>query len=291
MTPRPIFNLPLPDGRSLRLGDRTLVMGILNVTPDSFADGGLYADPGRAIDQALEMERCGADIIDVGGESTRPGADALPADEELRRVLPVVEGLRGQLRVPLSIDTYKAGVAEAALARGAAIVNDISALEYDPALPAVVARHGAAVVLMHTRGRSCDMYGQATYADVVAEVTAELSVRVARARQAGIPDVSIVLDPGIGFAKRAGHSAALLARLERLHALGRPLLVGPSRKSFVQQAIGERPPARRDWATAAAVSACVFAGAHIVRVHAVEAMADVVRAADLLRRAAGLDAG
>lgn len=291
MIPRPPFDLPLPGGGVLRLGERTLVMGILNVTPDSFADGGLYADPERAIARALEMEQAGADLIDVGGESTRPGADPLPAGEELRRVLPVIEGLRGRVSVPISVDTYKADVADAALQAGAAIVNDISALEYDPALAGVIARRGAAVVLMHTRGRSQDMYGLAEYADVAGEVVAELAGRDARARAAGIDASRIVLDPGIGFAKRAEHSSAMLAGLERLHALARPILVGPSRKSFLQRAIGERLPASRDWATAAAVTACVFAGAHIVRVHTVAAMVDVVRVADLLRREAGLDGG
>jgi dihydropteroate synthase len=288
---RPLFVLPLPDGRSLRLGERTLVMGVLNVTPDSFADGGRYMDPERAAAQAVSMERAGADIIDIGGESTRPGAEPLPEDEELRRVLPVLERLRSRVSVPISIDTYKAGVADAALSCGAAIVNDVSALEYDPELSAVVARRRAAVILMHTRGRSRDMYGLAQYVDVVGEVAGELGARLTAARESGIDASCIVLDPGIGFAKRAEHSGRLLAELHRLHALERPILVGPSRKSFLQRALGERTPAERDWATAAAVSASVFAGAHIVRVHAVGEMVDVVRVADALRRDAGLDGG
>jgi dihydropteroate synthase len=286
---RLLFDLPLPDGRILRLGERTLVMGVLNVTPDSFADGGRYLDPERAVAQAVALERAGADIIDIGGESTRPGAEPLAEDEELRRVLPVIERLRGRVSVPISIDTYKAGVADAALSCGAAIVNDVSALEYDPAVSAVVARRRAAIVLMHTRGRSRDMYGRAQYGDVVGEVARELGVRLAAALEAGIDASRVVLDPGIGFAKRAEHSGRLLAELHRLHALERPILVGPSRKSFLQRAIGERPPASRDWATAAAVTASVLAGAHIVRVHAVGEMVDVVRVADALRRDAGLD--
>lgn len=283
---RPLFDIPLPTGQTLHLGARTLVMGILNVTPDSFADGGRHLDPARAVDAALAMEAAGADLVDVGGESTRPGAEPLGGDEELRRVAPVVRGLAGRLRIPISVDTYKAPVAQALVDLGASIVNDISALEYDPGLPAVVARSGAAVILMHTRGRSRDMYRGAHYGDVVREVSDELEGRVRRAAEAGIPTTRVLLDPGIGFAKRAEHSAALIARLDELHTLGRPLLVGPSRKSFLQRAIGDRAPEARDWATAAAVTAAVLAGAHVVRVHAVAEMVDVVRAADLLRSVA-----
>jgi dihydropteroate synthase len=286
---RPAFDVSLPTGGTLHLGDRTLIMAVLNVTPDSFADAGQHADPLRAVEDALAMERAGADIIDIGGESTRPGALPVAADEELARVVPVLRGLTGRLRVPISIDTYKAAVAEVALDLGAAIVNDISALAYDPALAAVVARTGAAVSLMHTRGRSSAMYQDAQYDDVVREVCAELGERVQRAGEAGIPMSHVLVDPGIGFAKRAEHSSTLLARLEELHALGRPLLVGPSRKSFLQRATGERPPAARDWGTAAAVTAAVLAGAHVVRVHAVPEMVDVVRLADMLRRDASLD--
>ena len=293
MIPRPPFEIPLPTGQTLHLGPRTLVMGILNVTPDSFADGGLHADPARAIEAALAMEAAGADLIDVGGESTRPGAAELSVHEELARVGPVLRGLAGRLRVPLSIDTYKADVAQVALDSGAAIVNDISALEYDPALPAVVARAGAAVILMHTRGRSREMYRNAAYEDVMREVSAELGARVHRATESGVPLSRVIVDPGIGFAKRAEHSATVLARLDELHALGRPILVGPSRKSFLQRATGERTPVARDWATAAAVTSAVLAGAHIVRVHAVPEMVDVVRLADMLRceAAAGRGAG
>jgi dihydropteroate synthase len=287
---RRVFDVPLPNGQTLRLGERTLVMGILNVTPDSFADGGRHADPARAVDQALAMAAAGADLVDIGGESTRPGAEPVSASEELRRVEPVLRGLAGRLSIPISIDTYKAPVAEAALDLGAALVNDISALGYDPALPGVIVRRGAPVVLMHTRGRPADMHLAATYGDVVAEVGAELQARTDAARDAGVPSSAILLDPGIGFAKRPEHSGALLARLPELAALGYPLLVGASRKSFLRRAIGDAPPDRREWGTAAAVTAAVLAGAHIVRVHGVEAMVDVVRVADMLRRDAGLDA-
>ncbi len=283
---RQAYVIPLATGGWLELGPRTLVMGVLNVTPDSFADGGRFADPDRAADAALAMEAAGADLIDVGGESTRPGAADLDAEEELARVLPVFERLAGRLRVPLSIDTYKARVADAAIDRGAGLVNDISALGYDPGLADVVTRRGAALVLMHNRGRSRDMYREARYDDVAREVASELERLVEAAERAGVPRARIIVDPGIGFAKRAEHSLAALAGLPALAAVGRPVLVGPSRKSFLTAALGERPADRRDWGTAAAVAASVLLGAHIVRVHAVAEMVDVVRTADAIRQAA-----
>jgi dihydropteroate synthase len=282
---RPLFTISLPNGRHLDLGARTLVMGIVNVTPDSFADDGARFDPDVAIADALRMVADGADLIDIGGESTRPGATPLSADEELRRVSPVFEGLRGRVAVPVSIDTYKAAVADRACDLGAAIVNDISALVYDPGLAAVVARRGAAVILMHTRGRSSDMYAGAVYEDVMAEVTHELGARVQAAVDAGIRRDRIVVDPGLGFAKRAEHSLAALAGLSRLSALGLPVLCGPSRKSFLKAALGDVPPRDRVWGTAAAVTAAVLAGAHIVRVHDVAAMVQVARTADAIRAA------
>ena len=282
------FAVSLPGARALVLGPRCLVMGILNVTPDSFADGGAYARPEAAVDAALRMEADGADIIDIGGESTRPGAEALAQDEETARVLPVIEGLAGRLTVPISVDTYKAAVAERAIAAGAVIVNDISALEYDPALSAVVAQTGAALVLMHNRGRSRDMYREADYGDVVAEVRDELAARVWTATAAGIARERLIVDPGIGFAKHATHSLALLARLPELAMLGLPLLVGPSRKSFLRAALGDRSPGQREWGTAAAVAAAVLNGAHIIRVHDAKTMADVVRTVDAIRDQANL---
>jgi dihydropteroate synthase len=292
MSPRSRFSVPLPDGRTLELGQRTLVMAIVNVTPDSFADGGERFDPDVAIADAIRMVAEGADLIDVGGESTRPGADPLPIDEELRRVSPVLEGLRGQVDVPISIDTYKAAVAERALDLGAAIVNDVSALAYDPSLAEVVARRRAAVVLMHTRGRSDDMYARATYEDPVAEVAAELQGRVRMAVDAGIDRDRIMVDPGIGFAKRAEHSLAVIAGLARLAAVvGRPILSGPSRKSFLTAALGDVPPRERVWGTAAAVTASILHGAHIVRVHDVAEMVQVARVADDIDRAGGRGQG
>jgi len=259
-------------------------MGILNVTPDSFADGGRHLDPGQAVDAGLALVAAGADLLDIGGESTRPGAEPVSADEELRRVLPVVTGLARQVDVPLSIDTYKADVAARALAAGAVIVNDVSGLAGDPAMAATVAKHRAALVLMHNRGRSHDMYARALYSEVVREVGAELENALGVAEAAGVPRDRVVLDPGIGFAKQAEDSLRLIARLDDavFAALDRPLLLGPSRKSFLRLPLEGRGPGDREWGTAAAVTACILAGAHIVRVHGVEAMVQVARTADAI---------
>ena len=264
-------------------------MGILNVTPDSFADGGRHFGADRAVAAGLQMVADGADIIDVGGESTRPGADPLPETEELRRVIPVIERLASRVSIPISVDTYKASVAREAVAAGACIVNDISGLQYDAALGSVAAETGAALILMHTRGRSSGMYELAQYGDVGREVARELHTAMERATAAGVSVESLILDPGIGFAKRAEHSVEILARLDTVLELGRPVLSGPSRKSFLRAALGERAPIDREWGTAAAVTASVLNGAHIVRVHGVRAMVDVVRVADLIANAAGND--
>jgi dihydropteroate synthase len=269
----------------MTLGSRTLVMGIVNVTPDSFSDGGVLSDPQRAIDAAVQMIADGADILDVGGESTRPGAQALGPAEELDRVLPVIEGLASRVSVPISIDTYKASVAEAAVRAGAAIVNDISGLRYDPALGRVVASTGAALILMHTRGRSSDMYRHATYHDVVDEVLDELRESVAFATGAGVAKDRLLIDPGLGFAKEPPHNYEILGRLDEFSDFGRPIVIGASRKGFLTRAIGrEIAPAERDWATAATVASAVIAGAHIVRVHAVRELTQVVRVADEIRK-------
>ncbi len=285
MTPRAKFTLSLPGGRALHLGERTLVMGILNVTPDSFADGGLYLDPGAAEAAAVEMEAQGADLVDVGGESTRPGSEMIGAEEEIRRIEPVLTRLARTLKIPISIDTSKAPVAEAALGQGAALVNDVTGLRYDAALAEIAARWGAGLILMHARGRPKDMYKEAAYASVPLDVARELRASLERAIDAGARRDSIVLDPGLGFAKRPEHSYQALAALPAFASLGRPLLVGPSRKSFLGAAIGERPPSGRDMATAAAVTAAVLLGSHIVRVHNVRDMVDVVRVADAVRKA------
>lgn len=285
IAPRAPFTVPLRGRAPLALGARTLVMGVLNVTPDSFSDGGLALAPGRAVELALEMQEAGADIVDIGAESTRPGAAPVDAGEEWARLAPILARLPDALRVPISLDSYKADVVRRALDLGVAIVNDVSGLRYDPALGAVVAAGEAALVLMHTRGHSREMYARAEYDDVVGEVTAELRWSLERAREAGIVPERLIVDPGLGFAKQAVHSLAVLAATDRFASLGRPILSGPSRKSFLAAAIGQTAPAARDWATAAAVTAAILGGAHIVRVHNVPAMVHAVRVADAVREA------
>jgi dihydropteroate synthase len=281
---RQTFDIPLPGGRVLALGRRPLVMGILNITPDSFADFTPTTTTARAVAAALRMEAEGADIIDIGGESTRPGATPVPAEEELARVLPALRALATRLRVPISIDTYKAVVARQALDGGAVMVNDVSGLLFDPPLAAVVADAGAPIVLMHTRGRPPTMNDEAVYGDVMPDIVRELRDRIAAATAAGIARDRIILDPGIGFAKRAHHSYGVLARFPELAAaLDRPLLIGASRKSFMRHELGDCPAPERDWGTAAAVAAAVLNGAHIVRVHAVAPMVQVVRVAEAIR--------
>jgi dihydropteroate synthase len=223
--------------------------------------------------------------VDIGGESTRPGTDPVDADEELRRVLPVLRALVRSTATPISVDTYKADVARAAIAEGAVIINDISGLLYEPALAGVVAEGQAALVLMHMRGRPKTMYAEAGYRNVLAEVSSELQARVEAATAAGVCLDRIIVDPGIGFAKRAADSYEVLANVPAVAAaLGRPVLVGPSRKSFMRAALDDRPPLDRDWGTAAAVTAAVLGGAHILRVHAVAEMTQVVRVAEEIRK-------
>ena len=263
-------------------------MGILNVTPDSFSDGGRYLDPARAVDAAHAMVAAGADLIDVGGESTRPGAPSVDADEERTRIEPVVAALASELGVPISVDTTKAAVAAAAMDAGAAMLNDVSGLRADPDLARVAARTSAALIVMHMRGVSADMYRHATYADVPAEVARELQWSVTTAIEAGVARDAVVIDPGRGFAKQARHSWDLLAHLDdpRLRALDLPILVGASRKSFLQAATGERPAAERDAASHAAAVVAVLSGAHIIRAHDVPGSVQAVRVADMISAAA-----
>jgi len=260
-------------------------MGVVNVTPDSFSDGGRALDPSRARDLALEMEAAGADIIDIGAESTRPGARPVGAAEELARVEPAVKAIGAAVRVPISIDTYKTVVAAAALDSGASIVNDISAFEYDPDLGPLVAARSVPAILMHTRGRPEDMYAHAEYGNLVDDVLADLTRAIIRAEDYGVARESVILDPGVGFAKRGNQSMQVLAHLNRFGDLGRPLLIGPSRKSFMASATGPLNGEDRDWATAAAVTVAVLGGAHIVRVHNVARMAVVIKVADAIRAA------
>ena len=283
MALRKSYSLSIPGGTTLELGECTRVMGIINVTPDSFADGGDCFLPERAIDRALELEDAGADILDIGGESTRPGALPLSVDEELRRVIPVIDQLSKRVSVPVSIDTYKGSVAEAAIDLGAVIVNDISGLSYDPSLASVVAKRGVPVVLMHNRGRSQQMYREASYQNIGEEIVTELRIAIDRAVDAGISREQIVVDPGLGFAKHARQSTVALADLPCLSSLDRPILVGVSRKSFLESMLGARSPDNREWGTAGAVAVAAFLGAHIIRVHDVSAHHDVVRVVDTLR--------
>jgi dihydropteroate synthase len=267
--------------RELKLGERTLIMGVLNVTPDSFSDGGNFLDPDRAFARAVEIEEQGADIIDVGAESTKPGAVPISAAEEIRRLIPVLKRLRGKLAVPISVDTYKAEVAELAMGHGAEIINDPTGLTFEPHLAKVAMQHDAGLVLNHMRGRPESWAKLPPLRDVMGTIERELEATVNRARHAGVDRARIVIDPGIGFGKRKEQNSEILAQLGKLARLEVPLLVGPSRKSFLAQQTEEQTR----FATAAAVTACILAGAHIVRVHDVKEMRVVVEVADeVLRR-------
>lgn len=257
--------------------DRPRVMGIVNLTPDSFSDGGRLPDVPSALAHARALVAAGADLLDVGGESTRPGARTVAADEELTRILPFLEAAAG-LGVPLSVDTRKASVARAALAAGAAVVNDVSGLAHDSAMAQVVADAGAGAVLMHMRGEPSTMDGLARYRDVGREVAAELAEAVGRARQAGLPDAALVVDPGLGFAKTAEQTLELLADLGPIRELGFPVLVGPSRKRFIAAA-SHAPPSERVGGTVAACVVAYLGGARIFRVHDVAPVAQALAVA------------
>ena len=272
--------------RSIALGKRTLVMGVLNVTPDSFSDGGKFLDPSLAVEQALAMRRDGADLLDIGAESTRPGSHGISAAEELRRLLPVLEALRGKLKIPISVDTQKAAVAEIALGAGAEMVNDISGLRSDPRLAQVAARHGAPLILMHMRGTPRTMQKGPFARDVVQDVVSGLRRSIAIAQEAGLPNSQILIDPGVGFGKSFSQNYELLARLPELAKLDYPLVIGTSRKGFLGATLAKNgKPASVDeriWGTAATVAASILNGAHIVRVHDVAEMKQVALVADAL---------
>lgn len=254
--------------------ERPLIMGILNVTPDSFSDGNRYSDPQRAIDRALEMVAEGADIIDIGGESTRPGAAPVSAEDELKRLIPVISGLAGRTACPISVDTWKSPVARAAIDSGAAIINDISGLTFDPQMADVAARTGAGVVLMHTRGTPQSMQHDTVYADLVGEIIHSLRQSLAMAGEAGVEQERIAVDPGIGFAKTAVQNMEILRRLREFTSMGLPLLAGTSRKSFIGKVLN-RETDQRIHGTAATVALAVLGGADILRVHDVREMRDV----------------
>ncbi len=271
--------------------DRCAVMGVVNVTPDSFSDGGRWFDTTAAVKHGVDLVTQGADLVDVGGESTRPGATRVDEDEELKRVVPVVRGLTAE-GVTVSVDTMRATVAEQALAAGAVLVNDVSGGLADPRMVPAVAAAGAPFVVMHWRGFLTDIHAKPVYEDVVSEVVAELHARVEAAIEGGIAPERIVVDPGLGFSKEAEHDLALLARLDRLRGLGHPILVAASRKRFLGRVLagpeGAPPPAReRDAATAAVSAIAAHQGAWAVRVHEVRATADAVRVAQAVTDAGG----
>jgi dihydropteroate synthase len=264
------------DGRGfkLSLGRETVIMGVLNLTPDSFYDGGLYPTVEAAVSRALAMEEAGAGIIDIGGESARPGARAVTAEEEQRRVMPVLERLADRLNIPISIDTYKAEVARQALASGAGMVNDISALRLDPGLVSVVAESSGPYIMMHMQGTPGTMQARPSYRDILGELKEFFRERVEWAEGEGIARDRIIIDPGVGFGKTLEHNLEIISGLPSLAELGRPILIGPSRKSFIGAILGQEPDGRL-WGTAGAVAACIARGAQIIRVHDVQEMKDL----------------
>ena len=281
--PAPDERLAIRGGTTLPLQERVHVMGVVNVTPDSFSDGGHYLQSEAAIRQAMVLVEQGADILDVGAESSRPGAEPVEEAEELRRLLPVVRELAKRTSVPISVDTTKAAVAERALDLGASLINDISALQFDPRMAQVVARSGAGVVLMHMQGTPKTMQQRPFYANVVDEVHAFLSDRLYAATQAGIQREMILIDPGIGFGKNIEHNLKLLAHLEKFLPLGRPILAGVSRKGFIGTIL-DRPVDGRLMGTAAAVAVAIMKGVRMVRVHDVAPILDVIKMVEAIVR-------
>jgi dihydropteroate synthase len=267
--------------REIQLGDRTLLMAVLNVTPDSFSDGGKYADPDRAFARALELEEQGADMIDIGAESTRPGSARISAAEEMRRLIPVLKRLKDQLGIPISVDTYKAEVAERALELGVDVINDPSGLTFEPQLARVISNHDAGLVLNHMRGRPDNWARLGPMPDPVAGIVRDLGAAISRARHVGIAANKLAIDPGLGFGKRKEQNAVILGRLAALAPLDLPIMAGPSRKSFLAHEEAEQTK----FATAAAVAACVLGGVHMVRVHDVRQMRAVTDLADEILRA------
>jgi dihydropteroate synthase len=277
------FALTLPS-TVLVLGERTLVMGVLNVTPDSFSDGGQFLEPEKAIAHALRMQAAQADLIDIGGESARPGAHGISAEEELRRVLPVLRGLKRKLRIPICIDTTKVEVAEVALQAGAQMINDTSGLRAAPELAKVAKKHDVPLVLMHMRGTPRTMQEIPPAKNIWREIEKGLQWSVEKALQAGLRRTQLVIDPGIGFGKTVMQNYEILRELPRLEKFKLPILVGPSRKTFIGKMLDNAPPQERLWGTAAAVTASILGGAHMVRVHDVAEMLQVVRVTDAVLR-------
>jgi dihydropteroate synthase len=262
--------------REIQLGERTVLMGVLNVTPDSFSDGGKYSDPDRAFARAVEIEEQGADILDIGAESTKPGSERISAAEEMRRLIPVLKRLKDRLTIPISVDTYKAEIAERALELGVEIINDPSGLTFEPHLARVISNHNAGLIVNHMRGRPETWAKLAPMPDPMGTITRDLDAAVSRTRHVGIEKSQLVIDPGLGFGKRKEQNALILGRLGQLASLDLPLMVGPSRKAFLAHPTAEETR----FATAAAVAACVLGGAHIVRVHDVAEMRAAADVAD-----------
>ncbi len=283
MQPSPLGNWLL-QGHSFEWGKRTYVMGVLNVTPDSFSDGGEFNTAADALTQAQQLVAAGADIIDVGGQSTRPGADEISLEEELDRVLPVLQALRQEIAVPISVDTTRSVVAEAAVKAGANLVNDISGATFDPNMLSTVAQLKIPIVLMHTRGNPQTMQQLTHYRDLIGEIYQFLLDRISAATKEGIAPSRLIVDPGIGFAKTYTQNLEILRRLSAFRSLGCPLLVGPSRKGFIGHILNQRDPKARGWGTAAACCAAIANGADILRVHDVKEMREVCQVADAIWR-------
>ncbi len=269
---------------SLDFSKKTHIMGILNVTPDSFSDGGLYFDEKKAVEHALKLIEEGADIIDIGGESTRPGSEPVSVEEEIRRTIPVIEAIAKAVNVPISIDTYKADVARRALDAGASMVNDISGLRFDPDMPKIVSEYKVPVIIMHIKGRPKDMQQNPVYEALIPEIMDYLRISIRLASNFGISENKIIIDPGIGFGKTVEHNLEIIKNLKEFTLLGKPIAVGVSRKAFIGKILGDAPPAERLEGTAAAAAIAIFNGANIIRVHDVKEMAKVAKVANSIKR-------
>jgi dihydropteroate synthase len=268
---------------SLDFSKKTYIMGVLNVTPDSFSDGSLYFNKDKAVQHALKLVEDGADIIDIGGESTRPGSEPISAKEEIRRTVPVIKAISKEIKIPISIDTYKSEVARCALDAGASIVNDISGLRFDPEMPKVVAKYGVPAIIMHIKGRPKDMQQNPVYEALIPEIMDYLRISIRLANKFGIPDNKIIIDPGIGFGKTFEHNLEIIKNLKEFTILGKPVAIGVSRKAFIGKILGDIPPSERLEGTSAAVAISILNGANIIRVHDVKEISKVAKVADAIK--------
>jgi dihydropteroate synthase len=268
---------------SLDFSKKTYIMGVLNVTPDSFSESGLYFDKAEAIKRAIQMVEDGADIIDIGGESTRPGSEPVTIEEELRRTIPVIESLAKEIKIPISIDTYKSEVAKNALDAGASMVNDISGLRFDPKMPGVISKYKVPVVVMHIKGRPKDMQQNPVYEALIPEIMDYLREGIRISMKSGIPEDKIIIDPGIGFGKTFNHNLEIINNLREFTLLEKPILIGPSRKAFIGKILGDVPVTERREGTASAVAISIINGANIIRVHDVKEMVSVAKIADAIK--------